>query len=208
MTIDLNGSIALRAKPAEKENAKAKPTEVVLTNSQWTGDPIRITTNRTYLQRAMKLGLSDLSLYSDASALLCQSFDRKLVWMPLGPEAAIEPAEDVVRIESPKGEVVAPISQSVTPMKVPPMSEPTTTNLPSQAKTDATAPTPAKTSRRKASQQDLAALIDQAVEFRTALHNLVQQSSGLVKALKQHRRQNKAIQNTLASLKQLKTLGV
>ncbi len=65
-----------------------------------------------------------------------------------------------------------------------------------------------KASRRKASQQDLAALIDQAVQFRTALHGLMQQSSGLVKALKQHRRQNKAIQNTLASLKQLKTLGV
>ena len=56
--------------------------------------------------------------------------------------------------------------------------------------------------------QDIAALIDQAVEFRTALHNLMQQSTGLVKALKQHRRQSKAIQNTLASIKQLKTLGV
>jgi hypothetical protein len=36
----------------------------------------------------------------------------------------------------------------------------------------------------------------------------VQQSNGLVKALKQHRRQNKAIQTTLESLKQLKSLGV
>jgi hypothetical protein len=31
-----------------------------------------------------------------------------------------------------------------------------------------------KTSRRKAKQQDLAALIDQTVQFRSALHNLVQ----------------------------------
>jgi hypothetical protein len=41
-----------------------------------------------------------------------------------------------------------------------------------------------------------------------APHNLVQQSSGLVKALKQHRRGNLAIENTLDLLKQLKTLDV
>ena len=89
------------------------------------------------------------------------------------------------------------------------MSEPTNTTSKAstngQTKTDTTTP---KASRRKASQQDLAALIDQAVQFRTALHNLMHQSGGLVKALKQHRRQNKVIQNTLDSLKQLKTLGV
>ncbi len=210
LTIDLNGQVAIRAKGADKEGEKAKPTEVVLTNSHWTGDPTRIAINRTYLQRAMKLGLHDLCLHGDDSALLCQSFDRKFVWMPLGPGAAIEPADDVVRIESPQGEIAAPIPQPITPKEVPPMSEPTTTTTGKaatngQAKSDATAP---KASRRKASQQDLAALIDQAVKFRTSLHDLMHESSGLVKALKQHRRQNKAIQNTLASLKQLKTLGV
>jgi hypothetical protein len=216
LTIDLNGSIAIRAKPAEKENEKAKPTEVVLTNSQWTGDPFRIAVNRTYLQRAMKLGLSDLSLYNPDSALLCQSFDRKFVWMPLDKGAAIEPAADVIRIASPKGTIAAPIPQSVTPKEVPPMSEPTInanskpasngkSETNGQAKTGTTNP---KTSRRKTGQQDIAALIDQAVKFRTALHDLMHESSGLVKALKQHRRQNKAIQSTLESLKQLKTLGV
>ncbi len=87
------------------------------------------------------------------------------------------------------------------------MSEPTTTN--SKPETNGqTKTTSPKASRRKASQQDISALIDQAVQFRTALHNLMHQSTGLVKSLKQHRQQSKAIQNTLASLKQLKTLGV
>jgi len=81
------------------------------------------------------------------------------------------------------------------------MSEPTNTT----SQPDTTNP---KAPRRKARQQDLAALIDQAAQFRSALHNLVQQSAGLVKALKQHRRQNRVIQNTLDSIKQLKTLGV
>lgn len=87
------------------------------------------------------------------------------------------------------------------------MSEPTTSanKTASNGQADSTT---RKVSRRKANQQDLAALIDQAVQFRTNLHNLMQESSVLVKALKQHRRQNRAIQNTLDSLKQLKTLGV
>ncbi len=210
MTIDLNGSIAIRAKGADKEGEKAKPTEVILTNSHWTGDPTRIAINRTYLKRAMKLGLSDLSLYGHDSALLCQTFDRKFVWMPLDKGAAIEPADDVIRIESPQGELAAPIPQPVTLKKAPTMSEPTTATTGKaasngQAKSETTTP---KVSRRKASQHDITGLIDQALKFRTALHDLMHQSTGLVKALKQHRRQSKAIQNTLASLKQLKTLGV
>jgi hypothetical protein len=207
VTIDLDGHVAIRAKAADKEGEKAKPTEVILTNSRWAGEPIRINTNRTYLQRAMKLGLSDLSLYGNDSKLFCQGFERKYVWMPLSGDAAIPPG-DAVRIESPQGEI-AVVPQLVTPKEVPPMSEPTNTNgkadTNGQAKPDTTAP---KAPRRKASQQDIAGLIDQAVQFRTALHDLMQQSNGLVKALKQHRRQSKAIQNTLASIKQLKSLGV
>jgi uncharacterized protein YlxW (UPF0749 family) len=60
----------------------------------------------------------------------------------------------------------------------------------------------------KARQQDITHLVEQAERLRTSLHNLLHETSGLVKALKQHRRQSRAIQHTLASLKQLKTLGV
>ena len=51
------------------------------------------------------------------------------------------------------------------------------------------------------------ALINQAEKLRTALHDLMYEAGGLVKALKQHRRQSRAIQSTLASLRQLKGLG-
>ena len=88
------------------------------------------------------------------------------------------------------------------------MSEPITPAKTETSESAVAKSEPRKSSRRKSGQQDLTGLIDQAVQFRTALHELMHQSTGLVKALKQHRRQNKAIQNTLASLKQLKTLGV
>ena len=65
-----------------------------------------------------------------------------------------------------------------------------------------------KAGGRKAELQDAAALIEQAEKLRTALHDLMFQASGLVKALRQHRRQSRAIQTTLASIRQLKGLGV
>ena len=214
MTLDLNGQVAVRAKAAGPE---AKPTEVVLTNSRCSGEPIRININRTYLQRAMRLGLSDLCLYGDDSALLGQSDDRKFVWMPLEPDSAIQPARRRPSASNrPRARSLLPIPQPVTPKESSAhertdnqherqgrKQRPSRNQRPGQDRHHAR-----KASRRKASQQDLAALIDQAVEFRTALHGLMQEANGLVKALKQHRRKNKAIQTTLDSLKQLKTLGV
>ncbi len=205
VTLDLNGHVALRAKSADQ----SKPTEVVLVNSHCTGDAVRINTNRTYLKRAMKLGLRELCLYGDGVALLGQSENRKLVWMPLEPGAAIEPSEDAIRIESPKGQANVAPSVSTSPSPKPkterrskPMSGPAAT-------TNGHAPTEnttAKPRRRKANQQDLGKLIDQAVAFRTALHNLMHESGELVKALKSHRRTSKAIQNALTSISQVKSL--
>ena len=65
-----------------------------------------------------------------------------------------------------------------------------------------------KPSRRKSSQQDIGALIEQAVKLRTALHDRMHEAGELVKALKQHRRQSRAVQQTLDQIRTLKTLGV
>ena len=61
---------------------------------------------------------------------------------------------------------------------------------------------------RKPSREDVAGLIRQAEATRTVLRDALVKTNELVKALKQHGRRNRAIQNTLASLRQLKTLGV
>ena len=208
VTIDLNGSVAIRAKAADQ----AKPTEIILTNSHWTGEPIRVNTNRIYLQRAIKLGVQELCCYGLESPLAGVDAGRRYIWMPLAPKSAIPPAEDAVRIESPQGKLAAIVTEAVKPRKVPTMSE-TTTNTNGKAvgpvETNGKAETSSrKTSSRKAAQQDLAALIEQAEKLRTAAHDLMYQAGGLVKGLKQHRRQSRAIQNTLASLRTLKTLGV
>ncbi len=230
VTLDLNGHIAIRAKAPDQP----KPTEVVLTNSQCTGQPIKISMNRMYLQRAMKLGLQDLCVYGAQSQLEGFGDKRKYIWMPLDAASAIPSAEDAIRIESPAAAAQPPISTPKPERKPSAVSEPASNpnghaprNGQSQANGQARTNDKAvsnghattngqakpeiasrKTSSRKAAQQDLAALIDQAEKFRTAAHDLTHQANGLVKALKQHRRQNRAIESTLASIRQLKGLGV
>ena len=90
------------------------------------------------------------------------------------------------------------------------MSEPTPTRT---ARPQATAkprprPPPASPAAARPSQQDITALIDQAIKFRTAAHDLMHEAGELVKALKQHRRQSRAVQQTLDQIRTLKGLGV
>ena len=210
ITLDLNGSIAVRAKAADQ----ACLTELLLRGSRWSGEPIRVNTNRQYLARAVKLGFQELFLYGNKVPVLCQDARRRYVWALLEPDAAIPPADNAIRIESPSAETDSSRPNSKPTRRTSTMSEPST-SANGHAPTGSTAPAnghAAKTNGRvrhaKAAQQDITALIEQATKLRTALHNLMYEASGLVKALKQHRRQNRAIQTTLASLKQLKTLGV
>ena len=67
---------------------------------------------------------------------------------------------------------------------------------------------PARKTNGTAEARSVDTLIEQAEKLRDALRNLTLQANELVKSLKQHRRQNRAVQQTIASLRQLKTLGV
>ncbi len=216
VTLDLNGHVAVRAKLADQST----PTEVVLTNSHFTGDTIRISMNRTYLARAMRLGLDEICLYGNETALLGQDEGRQYVWMPLSKDSAIRPKKDALRIESPKGSLAVSIPESPPPRRIPPVNE-TATNTSAKAETngqtngraatDGQAKPEAanrRTSKRKGAQQNIAGLIEQAEKFRAAAHDLTHQANDLVKALKQHRRQNRVIETTLASIRQIKGLGV
>ena len=218
VTLDLNGHVAVRAKPADQST----PTEVVLTNSHFTGDTIRISMNRTYLTRAMRLGLDEICLYGNETALLGQGEGCQYVWMPLSKDSAIRPKKDALRIESPKGSPAVSLPESPPPRRIPPVSE-TTANTSTKAASNGRAasngpvatngqakPEAAnrRTSDRKGAQQDIVDLIAQAEKFRAAAHDLTHQANDLVKALKQHRRQNRVIETTLASIRQITGLGV
>jgi hypothetical protein len=205
VTLDLNGQVVVRAKPSDSTQS----TEVVLTGSSFSGEPIRLNMNRNYLARAMQMGLRELSITSDKMPLACVDDRRQYVWMPLDPESAIPPANNAIRIV-PGSNPETLVTHPPIERKVSPVPEPITNqNGNGHTSTNGHASrTNGQLCRAKTSQQDIVALIEQAEKLRTALHGLMCQAGGLVKALKQHRRQNRAVQNTLASLRQLKTLGV
>ena len=218
VTLDLNGHVAVRAKGADSP----QPTEIVLTGSSSSGEPIRINTNRDYLARAMRLGLREVSITSNKTALACFDERRHFVWMPLDADSAIAPAKDAIRIESPGADSEKPVTKPRIERKVSPVSETVTNqNGNAAAKVNGQSNGHAKANGHnrinrqarkatspKAGQQDIAALIEQAVKLRTALHDRMHEAGELVKALKQHRRQSRAVQQTLDQIRTLKTLGV
>jgi len=205
VTLDVNGHIAIRARAPDQ----GKPTEVVLTNSTCSGDSVCISMNRTYLKRAMRLGLRELCLYGADAALLGHSENRKLVWMPLEHGGAIGPVEGSVLIESPKAQAsTSPPPKPKIERKVQSVSDPIA-NSNGHAQANGHAPkTNGQARKPKASLHDIGMLIEQAIKLRTALHDRAHEAAELVKALKAHGRQSRAVQQTLEQIRTLKTLGV
>ena len=77
-----------------------EPTELVLSRSGYTGAPVRLVTNRAFLGRALRLGFSEVEIPDEKSPVVCRREDLVYCWQPLSPESAIEPTDDVTRIDS------------------------------------------------------------------------------------------------------------
>ena len=220
VTLDLNGRVAVRAKGTDSPRA----TEVVLSGSSFSGESLRVNTNRNFLARAMRLGLRELHLTGDSGAILGCDAGRNYVWMPLDPESAIPPAEDALRIESPSAGPEIPVSKPKPQRRTIPVSEPANSNgSPAsngngqsigQSNGHAKANGRAKINSQSRNgtghkpAQDIDGLIRQAEALRTSLRDTLLKTNDLLKGLKRHRRQSRALRNTIASLRQLKTLGV
>lgn len=96
VTVDLNGVVAVRGKSEDQP----QPTELILSRSSYSGEPIRFNTNRKYLAKACQLGFRQIHLFGNNVPVLCQDDTRRLVWALLTPEAALQPSQDAIRIES------------------------------------------------------------------------------------------------------------
>jgi len=96
VTVDLNGAVAIRARGPGQPTA----VELVLSHASRHGEPMRVNTNRQYLGRAVKLGFDRVHVFSPRSPVLACDENRKYVWALLDPDAAIQPEENALRIES------------------------------------------------------------------------------------------------------------
>ncbi len=186
VTLDLNGRVIIRALGDEK----ARPSELVLSNSRFAGEPIRLNSNRQYLARAIRLGFREVHLNSADAPVVCQDDRRRYGWALLDKEGVIKPSDSAIVTASP---ISSPIA-TTTSKKVHDMPTTNTPVAPVKSVTRRVGPTTTANSTSP---------LDQAIALRDSLRTAASAAHQLVRSLKHHQRESRIVATTLASLKQL-----
>ena len=191
VTVDLNGSVAIRA----KSQAGEQPTEIILNRSRWTGDPLRFNTNRHYLARAAQLGFRDLYVFGAEAPVQCLDAERAYAWAVLNATDVVLPSAEAIRIES-AGEPAAVSASSLEPKPRRPMVQSTTSSN-------------GNGSANASQEPDVGTetLVEQAEAVKESLRDSLSKVNELVAGLKRHRKQNKLVRTTLATLRQLQEVS-
>ena len=194
ITVDLNGHAAIRA----KDETSNQTTELRLGRSSVTGSPMRFVSNRRFLAQAVKMGFSEFHVANADKAIVCRDPKRIYVWMPLNPDSALPPTHDAIRISS-------TIASTQHPQEPSPPRRNTIMPLPTN-NGHASNATPDSSGRGERSVA-ITDLIAEAEELRTVLADASGRLARLLSGLKQHRRDSRAMQAAMQSLKQIK-LGI
>jgi hypothetical protein len=189
VTLDLNGSVLVRS----RGDASTQPTELQLTNSSKTGNDVRLVTDRTYLSRALAMGLTRLHIADPASPILAQNERRSYVWAVLEKNGVVKPSADAIVVESPPAfATTKPRTESITRSKSVPR-QPVAVTPPQTMENISTVEPPAEN----------ASPIDQAIHLRGVLRDALTATSDLVRSLKRQQKQQRAYKSAIASLKEL-----
>jgi hypothetical protein len=162
-----------------RASGKEEIGELKLASPRVTGLPVRTVMNRTYLLRALKLGFTEIEIAQADKPLCCRDSKRVFIWMPLtDPPAKTTPAtqQPNYTTESKKEE---------TPMPDPNGSSKHPVNGDSSHVNDPLA---------------------EAEAIRALLTEAHSRLSRLIAALKQHRRQARAVHAAVRSLQELPPL--
>jgi hypothetical protein len=195
-TLDMNGKVAIRARASDQSEI----TELILDRSSYAGPAVRINTNRHFLKRAIQLGFSEIGISDVETPVVCRQPHMVYAWQPLSGDAAIEPPDNVIRIESNPEPV---ITNSITTNNEPPrrsMSAPIQSNGHDSA-------APANGNGHAASENSgtsLASLIQDAEALHATLTDARASITRLIAGLRRHRKQSRLVSETLKSLRQLK----
>ena len=189
--MDLNGSIAVRGKQGEPESC----TELLLSASTRSGDPIRFNTNRQYLQRAVQLGFNRLYVFGNESPALACDDNRKYIWALLDSKSAIAPDDKAIRIES---------AATKQPTKA---TKPTLRKeSPMPTRTSSTNGKQKQSGKTEQTGTSIDELIQNGETLRTNLRETLTATSKLLAGLKSHKKRTKRMRSTLLSLKQLQAV--
>ena len=163
--------------------------------------------NRTFLGRALRLGFGELEVVDAGSPVVCRAGRRVFAWQPLSQESALEPADDVIRIES----TTVSHEPAHEPDEAPTVRTPMTEQLPHANRpsgdpvTHGSVPAPGSPA---GGGPGLVALIQEAVALHEALGDARTRSQRLIAALRRHRKQARLMTGALEALKQLRLQDV
>ena len=201
VTVDLHGKVAIRGWSSGQSN----PAELILEQSKISGPPLRFSTNRNFLLRALQLGFREVRIVNADTPLLCQDEKRKFVWMPLPKAEAIRPHRDVIPIR-PQEDEARPQRRKRTVSGPRPRPGPVIVPLPVPATVpEANPPTVPSPVALPAKRSCVAALIEEAQVLKAALGGMFARSRQLVCALQAHRKEARVVDSTLKSLRKLQT---
>jgi len=181
VTMDLNGAVTIRT----REQDSTEATEIVLNTSTRTGEELRFNTDCVLLLRAVRLGFHDIHFRTSESPAFCRANGRSYVWALCSNNDVIEANANAVRIESPVSPVHHPrnrIPSKMTTTTQKPRSKPTTPD-------------------------DTITVLAKAETLRDSLSRTLADVRELINTIKRERKQNRLVQSTLRTLKQLEDIG-
>ncbi len=186
-------TLELGPRPAVRAHDEAgRAEEVVLARSHVEGPPRRLVSNRRYLARALRLGFTVIEAGPGEQPLVCRDGPRTYLWMTLSADAAVPPTSPDRR-SAPGGAPEAtpdPSPADPDPLRRPDMPPPVPPGGPARNGAAATSP-----------EAGLDALLAEAEALRGLLHEGQARLARLAAGLRLYRRQAKAVEAALASLR-------
>jgi hypothetical protein len=188
VTLGLNGSVTIRARAEGQERI----TELVLARSTASGSPVQVNCDRHFLIRAARFGFTEVQVVKVDTPVVCRDGQRLYLWMPLDARSALAASPDALRIVSAEEPLPAhspPMERKETVMPVPPSNGHGANNGHSQDQTP--------------ERWGIAEVIAETEALRAVLQDASARTARLLAALKHQRRQSRAVQQAMQSLKQL-----
>jgi len=188
ITVELDGHVVIRSRAAE-----GPPNSIVLSRSAVQGKPVRWAMNRSILLRSVALGMREFAIVNPDKAIVGQCGHRLHLFMPFH-ERHIVPADSPVVSPAPSGQSE---SQPIARIGPGPLPDPRRCPI----------PVPERSADGPPDKGGLIDVIEEMQQLQDALRDALARTSRLSAALKLQRRQTKAVQSTLATLRQLPALG-
>jgi hypothetical protein len=195
ITLEVGEQVLLRARGEDSPDL----SELVLAHSSSTGPAVRLCLDRRYLRRALQLGYRQVQLASAARPLMCQDEWRTYLFMPLDKDRALAASDDAVSISSNPVRLTPSPACHKTQRRKPLMPRPANPEPPaSHGSATSSAPSPPENG-----QEQHVDLLAEAEALRALLQNAQARLTRLMTALRQQRRQSRALQAAMASLRDL-----